>query len=202
MPAAFISHGSARMAIETNERTKLWAEFGQSIPRPRAIVVISAHWYINASAVTAMARPRTVHDFFYQPAELYEFEYPVNGDPALAEHMVELVRPTWLGLDIDSWGLDHGAYTILNHAFPAADIPVVEMSVKAEMPFHYHIELGAQLAPLRDEGVLIIASGTLVHSGAATDAAAHASGDFDIAKDFVASTREILMSDPDRADEL
>jgi 4,5-DOPA dioxygenase extradiol len=202
MPAAFISHGSARMAIETNERTKMWAEFGPSLPRPRAIVVISAHWYINASAVTAMARPRTVHDFFYQPAELYEFEYPVSGDPELAEHMVELVRPTWLGLDIDSWGLDHGAYTILNHAFPAADIPVVEMSVKAEMPFRYHIELGAQLAPLRDEGVLIIASGTLVHNGAATDAAAHASGDFDIAADFVEKTREILMSDPDRADEL
>jgi 4,5-DOPA dioxygenase extradiol len=202
MPAAFITHGSARMAIEANERTKLWTEWGPSLPRPRAIVVISAHWYINASAVTAMSRPRTVHDFFYQPAELYDFEYPASGDPELAEHMVDLVRPTWLGLDIDSWGLDHGAYTILNHAFPAADIPVIEMSVKAEMPFRYHVELGAQLAPLRDEGVLIIASGTLVHNGAATDAAAHESGDFDIAADFVRTTREILMSDPDRADEL
>ncbi|HEY5272794.1 MAG TPA: 4,5-DOPA dioxygenase extradiol [Acidimicrobiales bacterium] len=202
MPAAFISHGSARMAIESNERTELWAEFGQSLPRPRAIVVISAHWYINASAVTAMARPRTVHDAFYQPAEFYDYEYPVAGDPELAEHIVDLVRPTWLGLDIDSWGLDHGAYTILAHAFPAADIPVVEMSVKAEMPFRYHVELGAQLAPLRDEGVLIVASGTLVHNGGATDAAAHESGDFDLAADFVTTTREILMSDPDKADEL
>jgi len=190
------------MAIESNERTELWAEFGQSLPRPRAIVVISAHWYINASAVTAMARPRTVHDAFYQPAEFYDYEYPVAGDPELAEHIVDLVRPTWLGLDIDSWGLDHGAYTILAHAFPAADIPVVEMSVKAEMPFRYHVELGAQLAPLRDEGVLIVASGTLVHNGGATDAAAHESGDFDLAADFVTTTREILMSDPDKADEL
>jgi 4,5-DOPA dioxygenase extradiol len=116
--------------------------------------------------------------------------------------MVDIVRPTWLGLDIDSWGLDHGAYTILTHAFPAADVPVLEMSVKAEMPFRYHVELGAQLAPLRDEGVLIIASGTLVHNAAATDAAAHRSGDFDIAADFVRTTREILMSDPDRAADL
>ncbi len=145
MPAAFISHGSARMAIEHNERTEQWAEFGRALPRPRAIVVVSAHWYINASAVTAMDRPRTVHDFFYQPAELYDFEYAAPGDSELAEQMVEMVRPTWLGLDLDSWGLDHGAYSILAHAFPAADIPVIEMSVKASMPFRYHVELGPSL---------------------------------------------------------
>jgi len=202
MPAAFISHGSARMAIEHNDRTEKWAEFGQSVPRPSAIVVISAHWFINASAVTAMAKPRTVHDFFYQSPETYAFEYPVDGDPALAEHIVELVKPTWLGLDMDSWGLDHGAYGILAHAFPDADIPVVEMSVHASMPFRYHVELGAQLAPLRDEGVLIIASGTLVHNGKATDEAAHRSGDFELAKDFVESVAEVMTTDPDRAHEL
>src|SRR5580693_8422543 len=120
MPAAFFGHGSPMNALERNRYTEAWRAFGEDVPRPRAILVVSAHWYINASAVTAMARPRTVHDFFYQPAELYDFEYPASGDPELAEHMVDLVRPTWLGLDIDSWGLDHGAYTILAHAFPSA----------------------------------------------------------------------------------
>jgi 4,5-DOPA dioxygenase extradiol len=202
MPAAFISHGPARMTIEKNERTAMWADFGSRVPRPRAILAVSAHWFIHASAVTAMARPRTVHDFFYQSPELYEFEYPAPGDPELAEHLVELVRPTWLGLDLDSWGLDHGVYSILAHAFPAADIPVVELSVHASQSFRYHLELAEQLAALREEGVLILASGTLVHNGRATDDAAKRSGDFDLAVDFVETVRHVLMSDPDSADKL
>lgn len=202
MPVAFISHGSAKMTIEHNERTAQWAGFGASLPRPRAILAVSAHWYIHASAVTAMARPRTVHDFFYQPPEMYAFEYPAPGDPALAEHLVELVRPTWLGVDIDSWGIDHGTYSILAHAFPAADIPVVQLSVHSSQSFRYHLELAEQLDPLRDEGVLVLASGTLVHNAKATDEAAHRSGDFALAKDFVETVREVLTSDPGSADKL
>ena len=202
MPAAFISHGAASMTLETSGRAEQWADFGRQVPRPRAIVVVSAHWFINASAVTAMLRPRTVHDFFYQSPELYAFEYPAPGDPRLADQMVDLVKPTWLGLDIDSWGLDHGAYSILAHAFPGADIPVVQLSVHASMPFRYHLELGAQLAPLRDEGVLIIGSGTLVHNVRATDEAARRSGDFARALQFVDEVGKLMASDPDSVDKL
>lgn len=202
MPAAFISHGSARMTIEKSARTEHWVEFARSVPRPRAILVVSAHWYINASAVTAMAKPRTVHDFFYQSPEMYAFEYAAPGDPALAERMVKLVEPTWLGLDFDSWGLDHGAYSILAHAYPDADIPVVQLSVNAATSFDYHVELGAQLSALRDEGVLVIASGTLVHSARAHNEAARASGDFEVAKDFCEATRAVMTSNPRKALEL
>lgn len=202
MPVAFISHGAARMTIEDNHVTKQWAEFGASVPRPAAIVVVSAHWFIHASAVTAMAEPRTIHDFFYQQPEMYAFTYPAKGDPLLAEHIAELVKPTWLGLDYDSWGLDHGTYSVLAHAFPEADVPVVQLSVHASMPFRYHLELAAQLDQLRDEGVLVLASGTLVHSARAFDAAAKSSGDFERAVAFVEETRAVLASNPERADEL
>ena len=202
MPAAFISHGAARMTIEKNVRTQLWADFGQRIPRPSAIVVISAHWFIHASAVTAMERPRTVHDFFYPPGELYEFTYPAPGDPALAQRIVDLVKPTWLGLDFDSWGIDHGAYSILAHAFPTADIPVLELSVHASAPFRYHLELGTKLDPLRDEGVLLLASGTLVHNSRVFDAAARHAGQFSLAQEFVAAVADQLKSDPFGTDTL
>lgn len=202
MPAAFISHGSARMTIENNARTKQWADFGERVPRPRAIVVVSAHWFIHASAVTAMERPRTVHDFFYQSPEMYEFQYPAAGDPALAEQMIDLVKPTWLGLDVDSWGLDHGAYSVLAHAFPDADVPVVQLSVHASQSFRYHLELGAQLSALRNQGVLIVASGTLVHNARAHGPDARENGDFDLAKEFVATARTIMTSNPDDADKL
>jgi 4,5-DOPA dioxygenase extradiol len=202
MPAAFINHGPARMTIEKNDRTRQWAELQHRMPAPRAIVVVSAHWFIHASAVTAMAEPRTIHDFFYQSPELYAFEYPAKGDPQLAERLVELVKPTWLGLDYDSWGLDHGAYSILAHAFPEADVPVVQLSVHASMPFRYHLELGALLDPLRDEQVLVLTSGTLVHSARATDEAAKSSGDFARAVAFVDAVREVMTTDPARADEL
>lgn len=202
MPAAFINHGPARMTIDNNDRTRNWEEFAPRIKRPRAIVAVSAHWFIHASAVTAMAQPRTIHDFFYQSPELYAFEYPAKGDPQLAERLVELVKPTWLGLDFDSWGLDHGTYAILAHAFPDADVPVVQLSVHASMPFRYHLKLGAQLDPLRDEDVLVLASGTLVHSAKAVDETAKRTGNFARAVAFVDEVRQVMTSDPDRADEL
>ena len=198
-PAAFIGHGSPMNAVEVNRYSRAWRDFGAGLlqvhPKPRAILMVSAHWYINATAVTAMARPRTIHDFYGFPAELFEMQYAAPGLPELADEIADVVEPTWVGADLDSWGIDHGAWSVLVHAFPDASIPVVQLAINAYESLDYHLELGAKLAPLRERGVLIMGSGNIVHNLGAMDLALRDTG-FDWAQRFDDDARSQLLDSP------
>ncbi len=195
MPAAFLAHGSPMNALARNRYTDTWRAIGAAVPRPRAIVMVSAHWYVPACAVTAMARPRTIHDFFGFPQPLFDVQYPAPGLPELAEEVADVARPDHVGADHDGWGLDHGTWSVLVHAFPQADVPVVQLSIDLRKPPEFHVALGARLAALRERGVLLMASGNVVHNLRAIDWARQDHG-FDWARRFDDHAREVLAERP------
>lgn len=163
LPALFIGHGSPMNGIEDNEFSRTWANFGKEIPKPKAVLVISAHWLTNGTHITAMEHPKTIHDFGGFPQALFEVQYPAKGSPELAKFASELITSTTVGLDHD-WGLDHGTWTVVRHMYPDADIPVLQLSIDYNKPAQYHYDLAKQLTSLRKKGVLIIGSGNMVHN--------------------------------------
>jgi 4,5-DOPA dioxygenase extradiol len=163
MPAVFFGHGNPMNAIQQNAWTEGWRQIGRAVPRPRAILSVSAHWYVPATAVTAMEEPRTIHDFGGFPRELFAVRYPAPGSGELAARVQSLLAPVPVARDAH-WGLDHGTWSVLCHVFSQADVPVVQLSLDETQPGAFHYQVGQRLAPLRDEGVLVMGTGNLVHN--------------------------------------
>ena len=196
MPTIFFGHGNPMNALSKNSYTEGWASIGKSIPRPKAVLAVSAHWYIPYCAVTSNLNPRTIHDFVGFPKELYQIEYPAPGSRELALRVKDLLVPVAVSLD-EGWGLDHGTWSVLKHVFPKADIPIVQLSIDETQPPSFHNELGKRLASLREAGVLIIGSGNIVHN---LSACSWGEGDvqpFDWAVRFEEHARELLLKGDD-----
>jgi 4,5-DOPA dioxygenase extradiol len=196
MPAVFFGHGNPMNAMLDNAYTRGWAAIGADVPRPKAILSVSAHWYIPGTSVTAMPAPPTIHDFSGFPPELYRFQYPAPGDPGLADRVRGLLAPISVTPD-EEWGLDHGTWTVLRHMFPQAGIPVVQLAIDRRQPAKFHFEIGKRLAPLRDEGVLIVGSGNLVHNLHAYAWGRHAAEPYEWAVRFEEKARKLLIAGDD-----
>jgi 4,5-DOPA dioxygenase extradiol len=192
-PAIFFGHGNPMNALGNNEYTRAWAALGAGLPRPRAVLCISAHWYVPQLAVTAMPAPRTIHDFGGFPRELFAVQYPARGDPALAREVQQLLEPLEVELD-DRWGLDHGTWSVLCHVFPNADVPVVQLSIDETRAPHFHYEIGQRLRPLRDGGVLIMGSGDIVHNLHAYAWGKHPVEPYDWATRFESRVRDLIAA--------
>jgi 4,5-DOPA dioxygenase extradiol len=196
MPVIFFGHGNPMNALSKNVYTDGWVSVGRSIPRPKAVLVVSAHWYIPACAVTANLVNRTIHDFGGFPKELYQVKYPAPGSPELARHVGDLLAPGSVKLD-GSWGLDHGTWAVLTHVFPNADIPVVQLSMDQTQPPMLHYQMGKRLTSLREEGVLVIGSGNVVHNLSTYAWGSRAVHPFDWAMRFEENVRELLLTGDD-----
>jgi len=193
MPAIFFGHGNPMNALANNVWTAGWAAIGNEIPRPRAVLCVSAHWYLPATMVTAMPAPRTIHDFGGFPRQLYEIKYMAPGDPELARRVKGILAPVSVHLD-EQWGLDHGTWSVLCHVFPEAGVPVIQLSIDETQPAEFHYETAKLLTGLRDEGVLIVGSGNLVHNLHAYAWGRHEMEPFDWAVRFEAQARELLLA--------
>jgi len=189
--AAFIGHGSPMNALEHNRYTQSWASLGAAQPKPKAVLTISAHWYVDAVAVTAMQNPRTIYDFGGFPQELFEYQYPVVGSPSVALQVTELLPQHTVKLDESQWGIDHGTWSILCHVFPDADVPVVQLSINANLSAQDHVEIGRSLAPLLTEDIMVVGSGNIVHNLGVIDWGAAGKGAV-WAEEFDAEARRIL----------
>jgi 4,5-DOPA dioxygenase extradiol len=194
MPAIFFGHGNPMNALSSNPYTGAWRQIGKQTRRPKAVLSVSAHWYISETGVTVSTAPRTIHDFGGFPQELYEVQYPAPGDPQLACRVQQLLAPLEVKLD-NAWGLDHGTWSVLKHVYPAADIPVVQLSIDETKPASFHFEVGEKLAPLREEGVLIVGSGNLVHNLHTYAWGRHPRDPYDWAVRFESTAREMMLAD-------
>jgi 4,5-DOPA dioxygenase extradiol len=193
MPAIFFGHGNPMNALLSNSYTEAWSRIGLETPKPKAVLAISAHWFVAETGVTISTAPRTIHDFGGFPRELFQVQYPAPGDPVLARRVQKLLAPIEVKLD-DSWGLDHGTWSVLKHVYPQADIPVVQLSIDETQPAAFHFEIGQRLAPLREEGVLIVGSGNLVHNLHTYAWGRHMPDPYDWATRFETTAREMIVA--------
>ena len=193
LPAIFFGHGNPMNAVSNNTYTDAWRRIGELTTKPRAILSISAHWFVPGTGVTVNTAPRTIHDFGGFPRQLYQVQYPAPGDPELARRVQQLLAPLPVALD-NSWGFDHGTWSVLRHVYPAADIPIVQLSIDESQPPSFHYEIGRKLALLRAEGVLIVGSGNLVHNLHAYAWGEHAPDPYEWAARFETEAKGLLLT--------